>query len=259
MLPAQVQYMMALQNGSPLAIPQHLKKMQPSAPGPQMRISSGDGMRPPTVSATNSQHQSSPPQPIQPQSTTSPIVNQGSPAPSPVPILQPPPNGIPQNGQHAVGGLSLQQVQNLKSAFATLSVTEMAALNGGRPLPASYLMPNMQLPPNTNISLKLPNTRQTQWAMAAQLGQQRPASVVNGLDGQLNGAPANGMLPLAGHFPSRFLCVRHRLMGNVDCKMGFMLMQQHSLSPHLQSSPTLPNISQSQRICRQEGQFTEQK
>lgn len=36
---------MALQNGSPLAIPQHLKKMQPSAPGPQMRISSSGGMR----------------------------------------------------------------------------------------------------------------------------------------------------------------------------------------------------------------------
>jgi enhancer of polycomb-like protein len=91
MLPAQVQHMMALQNG---AISQHLKKMQPSAPGPQMRISSGGGMRPPTVSATNSQHQSSPPQPTQPQSTASPIVNQGSPAPSPVPVLQPPPNGV---------------------------------------------------------------------------------------------------------------------------------------------------------------------
>jgi hypothetical protein len=71
----------------------------------------------------------------------------------------------------------------------------MAALNGGRPLPASYLMPNMQLPPNTNVNLKLPNTRQTQWAMAAQL--QRPASVVNGLDGQMNGALTNGMVAVS--------------------------------------------------------------
>src|SRR5260221_3917721 len=98
MLPAQVQHMMALQNGTPLAIPQHLKKMQPSAPGPQMRISSGGGMRPPTVSATNSQQQSSPPQAIQPQSQSnaaSPIVNQGSPAPTPVPVPQHAiPNGI---------------------------------------------------------------------------------------------------------------------------------------------------------------------
>lgn len=47
---------------------------------------------------------------------------------------------LPQNGQHAVGGLSVQQVQNLKSAFANLSATEMATLNGGIPLPALYLM-----------------------------------------------------------------------------------------------------------------------
>ena len=73
---------------------------------------------------------------------------------------------IPQNGQHAVGGLSLQQVQNLKIRFATLSATEMAALNGGQPLPASYLMPNMQILSNMN-NLKLLNTRQTQWAMPA--------------------------------------------------------------------------------------------
>ena len=33
---------------------------------------------------------------------------------------------LPQNGQHGVGGLSPQQVQNLKSAFANLSAMEMA-------------------------------------------------------------------------------------------------------------------------------------
>ena len=88
MLPAQVHHM-ALQNGMPLAIPQHLKKMQPSAPGPQMRISSGGGMRPPTVSAANSQqNQLSPSQPLQPQSVTSPVADQSTPGPSPVPVPQ---------------------------------------------------------------------------------------------------------------------------------------------------------------------------
>jgi hypothetical protein len=60
MLPAQVQHLLALQNGTPLAM-RHLKKMQLSAPGPQMRNSSGGGMRPPMLSAANSQqHQLSP-------------------------------------------------------------------------------------------------------------------------------------------------------------------------------------------------------
>jgi enhancer of polycomb-like protein len=330
MLPAQVQHMLALQNGTHLAIPQHLKKMQPSAPGPQMRISAGGGMRPPTVSAANSQQlQSS--QPLQPQShlnVTSPVVNQSPPAPSPLPVPQHGSNGVgrpaismphvevtkpdapalpngvangvttspqpeangdatistparpksqnlnsqghignpsngyhlplnmsaallnstylPQNGQHAVGGLSVQQVQSLKSAFATLSATEMAALNGGRPLPASYLMPNMQLPPNANINLKLPNTRQTQWAMAAQM-QQRPASVVNGLEGQLNGALTNGMVAvsptLSQSVPVRSPSANGQRAGH---RNGVHVNGQHSLSPHLQASPTLPNISQSQ-------------
>jgi len=45
MLPAQVHHMLARQNGT---ISQHLKTMQPSAPSPQMRISSGgdDANRP---------------------------------------------------------------------------------------------------------------------------------------------------------------------------------------------------------------------
>ena len=51
------------------------------------------------MSAINSQqYQSSPPQPIQPQSQSnnaSPIVNQGSPAPTPVPVPQHAvPNGV---------------------------------------------------------------------------------------------------------------------------------------------------------------------
>jgi hypothetical protein len=55
MLPTQVQHILALQNGSPLTITQHLKKMQPYAASPQRRISSGGGMCPPSMSAANSQ------------------------------------------------------------------------------------------------------------------------------------------------------------------------------------------------------------
>jgi hypothetical protein len=71
-----MQHMLALQNGTPLAILQHLKKMQPSAASTQMRISSGG-----TVLAANS-----PSQPLQPQSssnTASPIVHQSPPVPVP--------------------------------------------------------------------------------------------------------------------------------------------------------------------------------
>ena len=95
-LPTQMQHMLALQNG---AIPSHLKKMQPSTPGPQMRISSGGGMRPPSITAAISpfqplQPQSSQSQPTQTQSSiASPITNQSPPAPSPVP-QHPTPSGV---------------------------------------------------------------------------------------------------------------------------------------------------------------------
>jgi hypothetical protein len=74
---------------------------------------------------------------------------------------------LPQNGQHAVGGLSLQQVQNLKSAFANSSATEMAALN------VLFLLRN-SCPICNFLNLKLPNTRQSQWAMG-----QPPLFMVN--------------------------------------------------------------------------------
>jgi len=155
---------------------------------------------------------------------------------------------LPQNRQHAVGGLSLQQVQNLKSAFANLYATEMAALNGGRLVPASYLMPNTQLPPNTNINLKVPNTWQTQWAMAAQMQQQRPASVVNDIDGQLNGALSNGMVAISPTISQSVpVCSPSANGQRAAVRNGVHVNgQQHSLSPHLQASATLPNISQLQ-------------
>ncbi len=43
-----------LRNGNPLIV-QQLKKMQPPTAAPQMRISSGGGMRPPSVSLSNMQ------------------------------------------------------------------------------------------------------------------------------------------------------------------------------------------------------------
>ena len=323
LLPAQMQHMLAFQNGS---IPSHLKKMQVSAAGPQMRISSGGGMRPPSMSATNLQHQSSS-QPLQSQSQPtlsqpnagSPVANHSSPAPSPIPVPQlstangvnrpaismphvevtkaevstvPLPNGtvngntssqpetngdsvisnparpksrnvnspghigipsngyhlplttmstalsyLPQNGQHTV--LSPEQIQNLKSAFANLSATEMAALSSRHP---SYLM---QFSPNSNMNLKLPNTRQTPWAMSAQM-QQRPSSLVNGIDGQLSGGLANGMIAvsptLSQSVPVRSPSANGQRAG---LRNAVHVNGQHSLSPHLQPSLTLPNISQS--------------
>lgn len=159
---------------------------------------------------------------------------------------------LPQNGQHAVGGLSLQQLQNPKS--------EMAALNGGRPVPASYLMPNMQLPPNTNINLKLPNTRQSHRAMAAQLQQQRPTSVVNGIDGQLNGALTNGMVAvsptLSQSVPVRSpsangqrTAVRNEVHVNGQQRPLFRLLLSQS-PPHISLCPSLglPSLSLQQPV-----------
>src|SRR5258708_16153780 len=115
MLPAQVQHMLTPQNST--ANPQHLKKMQPSAAGTQMRISSGSGMQPPTMSAANSQqHQSSPSQPLppsqsqstQPQSNTvSPIINHSPPAPSTICLAECQNAVTPTLLQHAIGLPSL--------------------------------------------------------------------------------------------------------------------------------------------------------
>ena len=88
----------------------------------------------------------------------------------------------------------MQQVQNLKSAFANMppgrDLTSMQA-NGGRSMPASYThgVPNganfnMQLGAGVNMNLKLPTTRQMQWA-AVGLHMQKPMSVGNGMEGMV--------------------------------------------------------------------------
>lgn len=100
-------------------------------------------------------------------------------------------------------------------------------------------MSNLQLAPNTNVNLKLPNTRQAQWALAAQL--QRPASVVNGIDGQLNSGLTNGMVAVSPTF-SQSVPVRSPSTTGSGVQNG---VHANGLSPHLQASPPLPNISQS--------------
>ena len=151
-----------------------------------------------------------------------------------------------QNGQHG-GGLSLQQMQNLKSAFANLPAPDMANLNGGRSLSGSYAMPNgnMQLPAGTNINLKLPATRQMQWAnMNGQI--QRPGSAVN-VETQLNGAMGNRMVGspnLSNSVPVRTPSANGLRPG---MRNGVSVNGQHSMSPNHQHSPTpVPNILQAQ-------------
>lgn len=90
--------------------------------------------------------------------------------------------------------LSLQQVQELKSAFANLPTTDFTPANG-----RTYLqIPNgnhmgVQMPIGNSMNSKLPAARQLQWSMGTAL--QRTPSTVNGVDAQaLNGSSLN-----AGH------------------------------------------------------------
>lgn len=147
-----------------------------------------------------------------------------------------------QNG-HGAGGLSLQQVQNLKSAFASLSPSEMAALNGGRALPATYLMSSMGMQlPTGNGNLKLATTRQSQWS-AIHPQMQRPASV-SGIDGIGNGVVSVSPTLSQSSIPVRSPSANGQRAG---LRNGVHVNGQHTLSPHLQSSPSpLPSITQSQ-------------
>lgn len=97
-----------------------------------------------------------------------------------------------QNQSHT-GGLSLQQMQHLKTAFSNIPTTDLAAV--GRVISASYMNlaangtnMNMQLPAGANM--KMSPARQIQRVMNS-ASFQRPTSAANGTDGQLNG---NGTL-----------------------------------------------------------------
>jgi len=335
-LPSQMHSMLGLPNGTPVSMHHQIKKMQPPAVAPQMRISSNGGMRPPSVPVSNLQQQQQAQQP-QPNGIPS-LIQHTSPHPVPAPAPQhPSANGIngttraaismphvdvqksettipiisngavnglanaispphatvegalnglparpksqninphqqqhgigaPTNGFHptsmnnsmsasafqaayqnaqSAGGLSLQQVQNLKSAFANIPASEMAAINGGRSHSGSYMMTNgtnvnMPLAPGTNMNLKLPATRHMQWAQ-----MQRPPSVVNGLDVPMNGVMSNNLLgsPNLSHsIPVRSPSTNGTRPG---LRNGVHVNGQHSMSPHHQHSP-LPNIAHSQ-------------
>ncbi|KAH9475176.1 Enhancer of polycomb-like protein 1 [Psilocybe cubensis] len=151
-----------------------------------------------------------------------------------------------QGQQQIPTGLSLQQVQNLKNVFANMPAPELAAFQAARGIPNSYMLPanganmNMQLAQGANMNLKLPPARQMQW-MNSPL--QRPPSVVNGTDTQINGAMVAS--PSISHsVPVRSPSANGQrpVMRN-----GVHMNGQHSMSPHMQHSPSpLPNISQSQ-------------
>jgi enhancer of polycomb-like protein len=163
-------------------------------------------------------------------------------------------------------GLSMQQVQNLKSAFANMppgqDLTSMQA-NGGRSMPASYThgVPNganfnMQLGAGANMNLKLPTTRQMQWA-AVGSHMQRPTSVGNGMEGVVMNGSISPSPHLAHAGPVRTPSANGSRAGlrgvGVPQGVGHVIGQNgqlgsHSMSPHHQHNPSpMPlSISQSQ-------------
>ncbi|KAJ7089681.1 enhancer of polycomb-like-domain-containing protein [Mycena belliarum] len=161
--------------------------------------------------------------------------------------------------------LSIQQMQNLKSVFATNSTNQDLHQNGTRQIPASYMHAangtafNMPLNSGTNINLKLPSSRQMNWT-----SPMRPNSV-NGMEGgALNGAmngvmngPMNAgmngsmngsMSPSPNH--RHAVPVPVRTPSASGSRNGMRMngqLNSHSMSPHLQHSPSpMPSISQSQ-------------
>jgi hypothetical protein len=164
------------------------------------------------------------------------------PAPSnPTYVVTPTPNS--QFLSQPSGGLTLSQMQSLKAVFASQAVPQDASalqVNGGRPLPASYVHSmhngvtfNSQL---ASMKLHLPPGRQVQWSATS---MQRPPSV-NSVDGSplmngvaINRSPSAG-LPGPARSPSS--------NGSPPSRGGMHLMPSthitHPLSPHPQHSPS---------------------
>ena len=295
-------------NGTAVSNQHQIKTMTPPVLGPQMRISSNGGLRPPAVPAINLQSNGNtvaPPQlipiPVSQHSPASraaismPHVDAQKPevivtpavSNSATPLSQPDantelsldaspgrpkaPDPTPQHGfnvhtngfhltpminmtaptinssfgqnQHT-GGLSLQQMQNLKTAFANIPAPDLAALqNVGRAISASYVNLavngtnlNMQLPAGSNI--KISPALQMQRAINS-ASFQKPASGVNGTDGQLNGVSTI----TAGNSISSSPALRSPLASDVrtPSRNGIHASGQRSLTPHAQptSSPLL--------------------
>ncbi|KAF5310721.1 hypothetical protein D9619_007669 [Psilocybe cf. subviscida] len=175
-----------------------------------------------------------------------PMTNMGA-----VNLLNPTPYQHSAAQQHLTNGLSQQQIANIKTIFNNDSAAVAALQQARSTLPASYMhvvsngatvmnLPNMTA---SNLNLKLPAARQMQWMNAP---IQRPASVANGMDVQLNN-PLNAALaasPNMGHsVPVRSPSANGSRAG---MRNGVHL---NGMSPasHMQHSPTpLPNIAQSQ-------------
>jgi len=161
------------------------------------------------------------------------------------------------SAQH--NGLSIQQMQNLKSTFAAIPTAQdvnSIQANGARQIAGSYLghvVPNgtsfdMQLGAGANMILKLPSTRQMQWATPPL--QQRPTTV-NGVD---SSATMNGsMSPSPNHThtlsvgpPVRTPSAngsRAGIRGLPSSMMGSGpggQLGSHAMSPHLQHSSPSP-------------------
>ena len=171
-------------------------------------------------------------------------------------------NGSPYmhlpNGQH--NGLSMQQMQNLKSVFANAQMQSGQDMNNmntkrGRSLPASFMghpVPNfnMQLGAGANVNLKLP--RQAQWSVipsplqhSTSLGNAVDSSLMNGsMHGSMSPSPSIHTVPgqsLPMRTPSAnssrnaMRSIPNQMMSGQLGQLGSM-----SLSPYLQHSPS-PN------------------
>ena len=151
------------------------------------------------------------------------------------------PAAFAQYGQHT--GLSRDQVQNLKLAFANLSAQDLAAMQSvvNRPLPGSYM--HLQNARNLNVqlnavgnNLKLPAAQPMQWTASSPL--QRSGSVVNGVDAQTLSSPVS---PTSIATPVRTPSANGTRQNGI--RTGVIPNGQMSLSPHLPHSPSpLPSV-----------------
>jgi len=145
-------------------------------------------------------------------------------------------------------GLTLQQMQNLKSAFANANIPpgqDLATFQANIARAGQYLqVPNgtqnfnmVQSNASANINVKFPAARQMQMQWAAS-NSQKPGPAVNGMDGQsLNGS----MSPGHGH------AVPVRTPSANGTRPGMRIpngqLNVHSMSPHHQQSPSpMPSV-----------------
>ncbi|PPR07151.1 hypothetical protein CVT24_010699 [Panaeolus cyanescens] len=197
--------------------------------------------------------------------------------PQPIPISTQPngfhANPVPNissaylNQQHQ-GGLTYAQMQNLKSALSGVpNLNDITALSNMNRHAGNFMHPGtmvngngvpMQL--NAN-AVKMQNARMMQWAMSngmnvnGGMGIQRPPSIVNGHDGQLNvNGQMNGVNGMGSPNHMHAVPIRSPSANGVNSmRNGIHINGQHSMSPphqlsmspHL-SPPPLSNISQSQ-------------